>query len=94
MWVRLPPWLPISYMNQRPKATEAGQLNNVKIVFDFAKSQKPPMISRSEVESLIIGLTSVAESPKAKQVLSMLHTYLDRMKKKNKKFLPITFLTP
>ena len=81
-------------MNQRPGENEQDWLDAVKQVFTDAKSRKPPLISRSEVESLVIGLRSLAQSPKGVQVLSMLNGYLGTMKKKNKKFLPITFLVP
>ncbi len=76
------------------ESTEQDWLDAVEGVFQYAKRQDPPVISRSEVESLITGLRYFAKSPKGIQVLNMLNTYLDRMKKKNKKFLPLTFLVP
>jgi hypothetical protein len=81
-------------MDKESQTTEQDWLDAVENVFQYAKKQNPPVIGRSEIESLIIGLRSLAKSPKGIQVLNMLNTYLATMKKKNKKFLPITFLVP
>jgi len=83
-------------MEQRRRSTEQDYLNNVKQVFDFASKQHPPMISQSEIESLLIGLTGIERgpfskplSPAGKKTVDMLNGYLDVMKKKKKRFLPI-----
>jgi hypothetical protein len=73
----------------RIEATENDWLRAIGNVFKLAAKEQPPQISRSEVESLIIGLRSLAKSPEGLRTLEMLNGYLDTMKKKNKKFLPI-----
>ena len=76
-------------MNYTQKSTEQIWLDAVEKVFDNAKKQKDQSVSRSEIESLIIGLRSVAESEKGKKVLEMLNNYLEIMKKKKKRFLKV-----
>ena len=83
-------------MNNK-KTTEQDWLNSVKQVFDYAAQQRPPMISQSEVESLLIGLRGLEKipltgkplSPAGQKTVEMLQGYLDIMKQKKKKFLPI-----
>jgi hypothetical protein len=78
------------------EATEQDWLNAVKRIFDFASKQKPPRISQSEIESLLMGLTGLKTKPFGKplsdageKAIEMLNGYLQIMKKKKKHFLPI-----
>lgn len=83
----------ISNINRKE---EEAQLNNVRIIFDGAVLRDPPVVWRSEIDTLIIGLTGIKNdpflpklSPKAEKVLKMLEEKAALMKKKKRKFLPI-----
>jgi len=86
-------------MNTEPKK-EAGELewlDAVKRIFARRSKETPPLISQSEIETLLLGLqsqeriplTGTPLSPIGKKTVEMLQGYLDIMKKKKKKFLPI-----
>lgn len=68
---------------------EQKWLDATKRIFDNALKQTPPQISRSEVESLIIGLRSNVVTPKGKAVLKMLQSYFDFMKVKHRNFMRV-----
>jgi predicted solute-binding protein len=77
--------------------TEKQWLDAVEKTFTYAAQQKRPEISRSQVESLLIGGNALRTHPtnpvKFTDVgiatLEKLNKYMDIMRKKNKKFLPI-----
>lgn len=81
----------------KPEANEQDWLKAVERIFAFAATQNPPAISQSEVEALLIGLKGQETrplvgkplSPQGKKAVEMLQGYLDVMKKKKKRFLPI-----
>jgi hypothetical protein len=68
---------------------EQKWLKVVKQAFDTALKGQPPQISRSQVESLIIGLRSNVATPKGERVLKMLQSYLDFMKVKHRTFMKV-----
>jgi hypothetical protein len=84
-------------MEPRKEANEQDWLNSVKQIFDMRSKENPPIISQGEIESLLIGLNGQATapvtgrplSPQGQKTVDMLHGYLDIMKKKKKRFLPI-----
>lgn len=69
---------------------EQEWLDAVENVFNYAKTQKPAKIGRSEVESLLIGMRSLNLSPKGQKVVTMLQSYFDTMKASRKNWLPIS----
>ena len=69
---------------------EQKWIQATKNIFNAAMKQQPPQISRSEVESLIIGLRSNVVTKRGAEVLSMLEGYLKLMKDKKKSFVKIT----
>ena len=70
-------------------AEERKWLEATKHVFSDALKDAPPQISRSQVESLIIGLRSNVVTPRGKEILKMLQSYLDVMKVKHRSFLKV-----
>jgi hypothetical protein len=68
---------------------EQKWLEATKQAFDVALKGRPPQISRSEVESLIMGLRSNVVTPKGKEVLKMLQGYLNFMKVKHRTFMKV-----
>ena len=84
-------------MDNRKEAGEAEWLDAVKRIFAHRSKNIPPLISQSEIETLLLGLQSQERipltgkplSPTGKKTVEMLQGYLDIMKKKKKRFLPI-----
>jgi hypothetical protein len=68
---------------------EQKWLKATKQVFDTALKGRTPQISRSEVESLIMGLRNNVVTPKGKEVLKMLQSYSDYMKVKHRTFMKV-----
>jgi len=81
----------------KKEANEQDWLNSIRQVFTWAKKQKPPQIAQSEIESLLLGLRGQETNPlypkqltpAGKKAEQMLQGYLDVMKTKKKRFLPI-----
>jgi hypothetical protein len=79
------------------KTQEPEWMQSIRNIFDDARRRTPPQISQSEVETLLIGLTSQTRHPTLAKPLSasgekareMLQGYLDIMKKKKKHWLPV-----
>lgn len=84
-------------MITQKESGETEWLDAIRRVFVRRSKDIPPLISQSEIETLLLGLhsqeriplTGKSLSPTGKKTVEMLQGYLDIMKKKKKRFLPI-----